>query len=220
MITISQVVTDIIDQKPFLAENLDEGIINYSSLARMMVSEIEERLHKKIQEGAVLMALKRYKPKGNLVGISRITKVLNKTGDIIVRSDLVDYTIKNSETLLKKHIGLLNSLTEKKEVFYTFVQGVFESNLVVSSIISATIDKKFADEKIIEIQRNLSAITIRLAKENVKIPGLYYYILKQIAWEGINLIEVISTTNEFTLVVNDSDIDNAFKVLKNLKKNK
>jgi hypothetical protein len=41
--------------------------------------------------------------------------------------------------------------------------------------------------------------------------------LREFAWNGINLVEVISTSNEFTLVVSTKDLDAAFKVLSTLR---
>ncbi len=42
--------------------------------------------------------------------------------------------------------------------------------------------------------------------------------MKELSWEGINLAEVISSTNEFTVVVDNSMIDKTFVVLKNIGK--
>ena len=103
-------------------------------------------------------------------------------------------------------------------MFYTFVRGVFESNLVVSSSYTQLVDTHFAGEECLFKGSNLSAITIKLPTSNSTVSGFYYYILKAIAWEGINIREVISTTNEFSIVINDEDVDRAFAVLKQLKK--
>ena len=35
--------------------------------------------------------------------------------------------------------------------------------------------------------------------------------------EGVNIREVISTSNEFTILMSEDDVDIAFKVIKNLK---
>ena len=59
---------------------------------------------------------------------------------------------------------------------------------------------------------------MKLPRDNVKMTVLYYHILKKIAWNKINIIEVISTTNEFTLIVEEQDVGNAFNVLKNFNK--
>ena len=64
---------------------------------------------------------------------------------------------------------------------------------------------------------NLSSITVKLTQDNISGPGVYYFIFQKLAWEGIVIHEVISTTNEFTIVVSDDQIDIAFKVIKSLK---
>ena len=45
----------------------------------------------------------------------------------------------------------------------------------------------------------------------------YYYIFKMIAWYGITVLEVISTTNEFSIVVEQKNINDAFSVLMKIK---
>ena len=47
--------------------------------------------------------------------------------------------------------------------------------------------------------------------------GLYYFILSKMAWKNISIIEIISTTNEFTLVLNNDDVGDALKTLMELK---
>jgi hypothetical protein len=64
---------------------------------------------------------------------------------------------------------------------------------------------------------NLSSITVKLPSENISVPGVYYFIFQRLAWEGVVIYEVISTTNEFTIIVNDEYVDKAFKVIKDLK---
>ena len=60
MITISQAVENIINKKPFIIEALNDGIINYSSLATFIKQEVEQFLSKKVNEGAIIMSLRRF----------------------------------------------------------------------------------------------------------------------------------------------------------------
>ncbi|MBI3366167.1 hypothetical protein HY041_00875 [Candidatus Roizmanbacteria bacterium] len=55
MITIPEVVEEIILDSLFLEEALSEGIINYSALARKIKSQVEKRLLRKVQNGAILL---------------------------------------------------------------------------------------------------------------------------------------------------------------------
>ena len=49
--------------------------------------------------------------------------------------------------------------------------------------------------------------------DNTVCPGVYYYIFKELAWDNINIADVISTANEFTVIINNNDIHRAFSIL-------
>jgi hypothetical protein len=98
------------------------------------------------------------------------------------------------------------------------VQGVFETNLVISDTMEPLIIECFKGEQCLFKQGGLSSVTLKLPKGNNLQPGFYYTIMKELSWEGINLAEVISSTNEFTVVVDNSMIDKTFVVLKNIGK--
>ena len=105
-----------------------------------------------------------------------------------------------------------------KDVFCTFSQGIYETMLVVSSSIVPLVDEIFRDEHKISQTQHLSSITVKLPAENAICPGVYYYIFKELAWDNINIAEVISTTNEFTVVISDDDIHRAFTILMEAKR--
>ncbi len=88
---------------------------------------------------------------------------------------------------------------------------------MVSNEVAELVGKIFKHEILLEKQENLSSITVKLPKDNVNVPGIYYFIFQRLSWEGVNIYEVISTTNEFTILVNDEQVDKAFTVIKNLK---
>ena len=212
MKTIAQVVSTIISQKLFLAELLAEGLINISSLARKIKPQIEDFLQKPVQNGAVVMALKRYTPRVDLQMSFRMPKIFNKMGDIIVRSNLSTICVRNSGTLVDKRCQILRIAIAQNEVFYSFVQGVFESTLVISSILVNQCIKMLQGETIVNQNHGLSSITLKLPGY-IDQPGIYYFILRNIAWEGINIVAVISTLHEFTIVVKQTDVDKAFSAL-------
>jgi len=218
MKTIAQSINTIISRKPFLAELLAEGIINISSLARKIKPELEDLLRKPVQNGAVVMALNRFIPQTDLQTTLRIRKIFNKIGDIIVRSNLSAICFRNSASLFERQLEIIHMAITRNELFYTFAQGVYESTMVISSIIADECKKIMKEEAMINQSHDLSAITLKLPVENISEPGIYYFILQNIAWEGINIMEVISTSNEFTIVVQRQDVDNAFRVLNSILK--
>lgn len=216
MKTIANCISQIIANKPYLEEVLALKIINYSSLAEYLNPEVEEMLGKPVKSGAILMALRRYSPPTDTKKSMRLQEVLDSMGDITVRSKLIVFTFRNSGTLIQNHAEVLSSVAQNPHVFYTFSRGVHESTLIISSSEKAHIENHFKNEAILSYQDNLSAISIRLPKGNSSVAGLYYQIFKRLAWEGIALSELISTTNEFIVLVEDHLVDRAFSIVKKL----
>ncbi|MCH1432540.1 MAG: aspartate kinase [Flavobacteriaceae bacterium] len=217
MKTIAATVVDYIKTKPYLSSALSDGIINLTSLARNIQDDIEERTKKPVKPGAIVMALKRISDTADFVQTKQIIKVLKNLGDITVRSSLVDYSFLISDSLLVAQSNLLKDIEQKKEVFYTSSRGVSESNIIVSQNIAPLVDELFKDESCFSKTENLSSITMKLPSENVTIPGIYYFIFQRLSWEGVNINEVISTSNEFTILMHEDQVNTAFTVIKNLK---
>ncbi len=217
MKTISSVVEQYIKSKPFLLSSLSQGIINLTSLARIMMPELEAHLGKDVKQGAVVMSLKRLSEELDFKINYKISKVLKNIGEITVRSSLTDFTFISSDTLLDNQAKLISEINKQQDIFYTSSRGVNETNIVTSTSIEPMVEAIFKNEKLTHKIENLSSITVKLPQENISTPGVYYYIFQRLAWEGIIIHEVISTTNEFTIIVSDEQIDIAFKVIKDLK---
>ena len=136
--------------------------------------------------------------------------------DMMIRSNLIEITFANSESLIPKQMRLLEQAHAQPNIFLTFTQGIFETTLIASREIKDIILAIFKKEKIISQIDNISSLTVQLPKGTVDMPGAYHYLLKPVAWAGINLKEVVSTLNEFTMILEDKDIDQAFSLIKGL----
>ena len=162
------------------------------------------------------MALKRLSNELEFRTTFKIVKIIKDIGDITVRSSLVDYNFKVSDTLLSNQAKVLAKV-DNNDDFYTSSRGVNECNIVVSGNLISLVEDVLKNEILLSKQENLSSISIKLPSENVSIPGVYYFVFQRLSWEGINIYEVISTSNEFTILVNEDQVDKAFKVIKDLK---
>jgi aspartokinase len=212
MITIPEVVENIVKNSFFFEEGLTLGVINLSSLARKLRLKIEKQTLKKASEGAILMALKRLSTKLKSKDYHR--NLFRNVPEMILRSNLMEFCFANSSSLTKKHKQLFNLVHQSNHYFLTITQGVFETGIIISQKAKNLVKKIFNEEKIIKIVEDLSAITIKLPKNNISTPGVYYFILKALAWEKINIIEVISTYCELTIILEDKNVDKAFSILK------
>tara|TARA_B100001059_G_scaffold233246_1_gene272900 strand:- start:224 stop:880 length:657 start_codon:yes stop_codon:yes gene_type:complete len=217
MKTISSCINEILVSRPFLEEALSREIINFSALAKDLNHTVSEMLRKPVKDGAITMALRRYKPPVDIESEGVIKNVFKNLGDITVRSSLSDFTFQNSDTLIDSHSTVLKKINKNNQIFYAFTRGVFESNIIISSTENNIIAQVFKDEKLIGLKDSLSSITLNLPEGNSKIVGLYYQIFKRLAWDNVTLYEIISTTNEFTILVEEQLVDKAFSIIKGLK---
>lgn len=217
MKTIQEVVEKTIRKTPFIEEALNEKLINVSSLARLILPEVSKTLKKEVKVGAVMMAINRISPASELRIRKNIKKLALDLGDVIVRSDLCDFTFKNTKTLFREIAKILTKSSENADYFLTVSQGIFETNIVTSKNLRPYVEDIFENEILINSVLELASITIKLPKENQQQSGIYYFILKQLAWADISLQEVISTTNEMTIVVKEEDINQTFAILMDMK---
>ncbi len=217
MKTVAACVEEILISQPFLEDALRRNILNYSALADELKEPVSKMLQKPVKSGSIMMALRRYHPPMEMANTVKLEKALKNLGDITLRSDISDYTFKNSNTLMDSHSKMMEVIKKQTHLFYTFTKGIYESNILISSSLKKEIDECYSDEICTEVKDNLSAITIGLPQGNTKIAGLYYQFFKRLAWEGISLHEVVSTTNEFTILVEDEFVNKAFSAIKSLK---
>ncbi|KAB1160412.1 MULTISPECIES: hypothetical protein [Tenacibaculum] len=219
MKTIQEAVEITIRKTPFIEEALNEKLINVSSLAREILPEVSKLLKKEVKVGAVMMAINRLSPANELRVRKNIKRLALDLGDVIVRSDLCDFTFKNTTSLLKEIAKILSKSADSNDYFLTVSQGIFETNIVTSKNLQPYVEEIFKRETLINNVNDLASITIKLPKDNLEQSGVYYFILKQFAWANIAVQEVISTTHEMTIVVKEQDINETFAILMDLKLN-
>ena len=214
MITVPEATKKIVERSRYLSEAMSKGLINYSSLARYIKPELEQMLLKPVSEAAILMALRRLerdlRPK--FVPLN----IFTSPPDMLVRSNLFEITVANSPTLSKTYQKLFIHHEQQKSSFFTMTEGMIETTFIASTDLRPVFDEVLKDQNIVTTIDKLSAITIRLPEESIVTSGVYYFFLKSLAWEGINITEVVSTYLELTIILNEKSVHQAFSILQSL----
>ncbi|MHA7059810.1 hypothetical protein ACWGOQ_0021460 [Aquimarina sp. M1] len=214
MKTITDCVHNILRHQPFLEDALSRDIINFSSLATDLLPQVEREMRKPVKPGSIVMALRRYHPKR-----IKHSENLGTLGDIVVRSGITEYAFLNSNTILTSQSNLLNTVKDKTKTYFTYSSNFQESNILVSSSLKEIVEDHFKNETCISITDNLSSMSIALPDDSSKSIGLYFYIFKLLAYEGIPVFEIISTSNYFTLFLEKEYVNDAFLLMNEIKEN-
>ena len=106
MVTISHLVKKLVSENSFLLEAMGKELISYGSLAEQLKPEIEQELGKKVKESAIVMALRRYEEE--LQSYDKKIKKFSFKGEIIMRTNIMDFNAVKSNNLLNKIKNIYN----------------------------------------------------------------------------------------------------------------
>lgn len=212
MITVPDGTRIIIERSRYLSEALSKKLINHTALAKHIQPELEKLLFKDVSLGSIVMAIRRLE--GQLTPKFSRSIIFPTPPEILVRSGVSLVSIKRTkqtEELLQKLF-----LNRVKGSFHSIIIGSSEIIIALSNnILESTIDQ-IPKELILPNLTNCSLITIYLNEEIKKNPGIYYFFLKSLAWEEIHILLCTSTSNEFTLFFDDTDVHRAHSVISSL----
>ncbi len=214
MITVPQLVEEIINSSPILSENFEEGLINYSSLARKLQPEIEEKLYKKVTVGSIVMALKRLRIEAT--GDNKLSMALSKITDLSLRSNLVALTFGNSTSLFENQSQLLTAASKTPNSFLTISNGIYETSIFISRNLLEQADEIFKNEANKLRVEGLSSITLILPNEAINTPGIHYSVFKKLFSSGVNVFDTVTSFTELTIFLRSEETGKAFGVLKKL----
>lgn len=212
MVSIARICEKLISKKPFLQEALSTGIINYSSLAETMQNDVESEYGKKVTSSAIIMGLRRLQEKLQEIPITK--SKFSIESNIVITSDLFEFTIiRYPETykLISKFYDIIDS---KGGDFLTVTTGTYEITVICSKKYKNKFLKLVNKDDVLMVIDELSALTIKLPKYGIELPGIFYLITKALAWENINIVEIVSTYTDNTLILNSNDIGRAYNVLR------
>ncbi len=213
MISISDAVKKILKNSFFIEEALALKIVNFSSLARLLKPEIESIVLHKVDLNSIVMALRRYSST-IIKSDKKLIRWLQNCPDLLVRSNLVECTFQNSNTILACQKEFIANFENRQTVFFTITRGIFETTIIASQSVQKDLLNCFKNEKLIACYEHLSALSLQLTSGSVMVPGVYSFILKALFCQGINVMEVVSTLNELTLIIDENQVDRAFSTLK------
>lgn len=211
METISSIVKKIIETKPFIHESMARGIISFGNLADILLPEIEKFYDGDVKNSAVVMALRRYgselKKKELALNITEINY------EITIKTNILDINIEKRAALLNKLTKLYQLVALEKGDFLNVTIGSNEVGIAVSQKYAAELNTMLTGETILHRKTDLVALTVIFSGDFLYTPGVIYEAVRKLAWEHINVLEMVSTMNELTFVITRSDSAKAYEAL-------
>lgn len=217
MVTISHIVKKIIKDRPFLEEALSQKLISYGNLAEQLKEKIEEELEKSVKHSAVVMALRRYADE--IKETEAKLAEFDYSSEIVIKTNVCDFTVVKSPSLLAKLKQLYSIVDFNRGDVLNIILGNYEVSIIISDKYRNDLTKFLKGERIINKDLNLASLTFRFTSGDfVHTPGVIFAVIKKLAWENINIYDVVSTKTELTLLLSKKDSIKAYDRLHELVK--
>jgi aspartokinase len=215
MVTISHVVQKVVNDRVYLQESIHNGIISYGSLAKRLQPEIEEELGKEVRIHAIVMALRRYEEK-----LKETHKPIqfDYNSEIILKTDICDISVRRSPQLFDKLKKLYDIVNFENGDILNIIHGRCEVSVATNERYREKTLEFLKDEKILNVEKNLVCLTLTFPQDYFRTPGIIFFIVRNLAWENINIYEIISTNTELTFVIAKKDAMKAYKTLEKMMK--
>lgn len=213
MVTISHVVQKLVNEKIFILEPLSKGIISPVALAEQLKPRIEDELGKTVKTHAIVMALRRY---GDEVRTKHKEVAFDYSSEIILKTDICDIAVKRSPTLLTRLKPLYDLVDFEKGDILNIIHGRYEVSVVTNERYLKKAQDLFKKEGVLNVERNLVSLTLTFSSTFLYTQGVIYNVVRALAWENINIFEIVSTNTELTFILNKRDSIKGYHVLSQL----
>ena len=215
MVTVSHLVKKYVSENTFLLEAMGKELISHGNLAEQLKPEIEQELGKKVKESAIVMALRRYEEE--LQSFDKKIRKFKFRGEIIVRTNIVDFNVVKSSNLLSKIKNLYGLVDFGRGDTLNIILGSNEISIVTNEKYKEKLSKFLKGEKILNKEFDLVALTIIFEGKNfLTTPGVIFTAIRKLAWAQINIFEIVSTKTELAFILNKKDSMKAYNALQGL----
>ncbi len=196
-----------IDSHPSIKDCVSKDLINYSSLARLIMKELGVG-----NEEAVMIACRRYAQR---LGVSDheqdILKIL-KDSRLEMRTKLCIITAKNDWTVMHKMDNLFRDLWNEKSIVQV-VQSTSAVTIICDKMLKDRIMDTLGRFNIIKVRDDLVEIAVKSPEAIVDTSGVIAYLINNLSDAGINIEETISCHTDTIFVVSKDSMIDAYSVL-------
>ena len=215
MVTIAHLVKKEESQNEFLIEAMSKDIISFGNLASLLKKDIEKELGSPVKDSAIVMALRRYADE--LTSTSSKIEGKRLHGEILMRTNLMDVNVLKTPSFSSKIKDLYKIVDVEHGDIFNVILGNNEASIITNEKYRDKLNTFLKGEEIISRQQDLVAITLRFdSKEFMTTPGVIFAAIRRLAWESINIFEVVSTLTELTFILHKKDSMKAYNALQDV----
>ncbi|HLC85276.1 MAG TPA: hypothetical protein VJH22_05780 [Candidatus Nanoarchaeia archaeon] len=208
--TTTHLTIAYIKERPDVKSCLKKGLINYSSLARLISKDLD--IEKKTSKEAILIAARRFRErlKEDVVQEKRIKDLLARS-EIEIKNKIVVLVF--SKSMNPDKIEALQQKVRKEAGTFYFLEGSDNYTLITQEKYLSTVEN-LNKQHIIKTSNNLALIMFKSPKEIEQVMGVISFLSSLFTEHGINIVELVSVWTDTLFVVNANDVTKTMEFLR------
>lgn len=211
MASVAAAVKTIINRSPFISEMLIQDVISFSNLAKSIQPKVEALYGESVNTAAVVMAIRRYAEELKEAEKGAVKGRIDY--EIQMKTNIYDVNFSRDDSFIPRLSELYDIVRPDQGDFLNITLGSHEITLAVSENHRETVDELTKGQRIVHRYSDLVALTIVFHGDFLQTPGILYLAVRKLAWENINIIEIVSTMNVLTFVIRREDSHKAYEAL-------
>lgn len=211
-ISVAEASRSIVSNLPSIIDAIKLNAINFSSVAEMILGDVEKRVGRKVNIDAIKMALMRFSEeikKSNMLLQDRIRKIIAES-ILELKNDLILLTVKHL-TFAGKIDRIFASVPNFR--FLQLTQGTSTFNLIIDEKSFETVKKVVDAKGILDIRKDQSAIILISPPEIIGTSGVVSHLLEILASNNVNITQIISCYTDTVFLVDRKDALIAYHLL-------
>lgn len=197
---------------PQLAEELGRALLGLSDLAAGLGPPYSD-----IKPGSVPAAAEPGAVKRGAVEVPAAATDIelpgHKEGEVVTVHGLTQLTYDYSSDTHALHQQLLAYTHGPSDVFFNLSRGANDVAVVCSAVLTARVLEVFAGVNLRQRQDHLTAVSVRLNPDKGRTAGMYHTIFKRFASEGVQFVNMVSSSTEISFLVQRNEVERAVAAL-------
>lgn len=199
----------------YLLEVLKDDLVNVSALARKLLPRIQLQNPKATIE-SISIATKRYIKAIRKQRVSSAAARIIAHSQLSTKNDVIHLTFKRNDAVLQRVNEISKKINWDNEEIFFVNQGSGEVTIILDKKNKHLLDN--CKEYEIETTKDLTIVSVKETLEknkerSIDVPGIYAYLVNQLARRSINIISVISTYTQITFAFKTKEFVKAYETL-------
>lgn len=205
----TEMTIEYINEHPYIKRCLQKGMINYSSLARIIAKDLD--IEKKTSNEAILIAARRFQEKlKKELGNEQKIKVLLSNSEISVQNKMAVFILEKNSNLDVLE-GLQKKISQEGGISFV-LEGSDNYTIIIQERYASLIRIKL-DHKLIKSHQHCALINFKSPKEIEEITGVLAYLTPLFAENGVNIIEFLSCWRDTLFIIDAKDVQKVLNFL-------